>query len=280
MLHETALGYFGLVCLGFGVSAYGTLIGAGGGFILMPILLILYPKDNPHFLTAVSMAVVLINTLSGTLAYARMRRVDYKSGLMFAGATIPGAILGVLTTASVSRRLFEGVFGIFLIGLALFMFLKPKSDASGKYGRRLSQWGLGKIQAVVRMDGVSFEYAYNPILGIGIFFFLGFFASFLGIGGGSLTVPTLSYLMSFPVIIATATSQLIVAVLAFTGTMSHIWIGSFHHGAHRIAAIGIGMLTGAQWGAYLSRQIKGEWIIRSLALALALAGVRMFVAVF
>jgi uncharacterized membrane protein YfcA len=280
VLHETALDYFGLICLGFGVSAYGTLIGAGGGFILMPILLILYPKDNAHFLTAISMAVVLINTLSGTLAYARMRRVDYKSGLMFAVATIPGAILGVLTTASVSRRLFEGVFGIFLIGLALFMFLKPKSDASAKYVRRLSNWDVGKTQAVVRMDGVSFEYAYNLLLGIGVFFFLGFFASFLGIGGGSLIVPTLSYLLSFPVIIATATSQLIVAVLTFTGTMSHIWIGSFHHGAHRIAAIGIGMLTGAQLGAYLSSQLKGEWIIRSLALALVLAGVRMLVAVF
>lgn len=278
--HETALPYLGLICLGFGVSAYGTLIGAGGGFILMPLLLILYPKDNPHFLTAISLAVVLINTLSGTVAYTKMKRVDYKSGLMFAAATIPGAILGVLTTASVSRRLFEGVFSIFLIGLAGFMFLRPKSDASATYGKKSSGSDSRKARVLVRLDGVSFEYMYNPILGIGTFFFLGFFASFLGIGGGSLIVPILAYLLSFPVIIATATSQLIVAFLTFTGTLAHIWIGSFHHGAHRIAAIGIGMLTGAQLGARLSSKIKGEWIIRSLAVALVLVGVRMLVAVF
>jgi len=189
--------------------------------------------------------------------------------------------LGVLTTASVSRRLFDGVFSIFMIGLSGFIFLKPKSDGSAKSGSRLSRLRFGKIWVLLTtLDKVSFEYTYNLILGIGTFFFLGFFASFLGIGGGSLVVPTLAYLLSFPVIIATATSQLIVAILTFTGTMSHIWIGSYHHGAHRIAAIGIGMLMGARLGAYLSSKIKGEWIIRILALALALAGVRMLVAVF
>jgi uncharacterized membrane protein YfcA len=39
-------------------------------------------------------------------------------------------------------------------------------------------------------------------------------------------------------------------------------------------------LIGAQLGAYLSRKIKGSWIIRSLALALVLVGVRMLIAAF
>jgi hypothetical protein len=54
---------------------------------------------------------------------------------------------------------------------------------------------------------------------------------------------------------------------------------SIRHPAHRIAAIGIGMLTGAQWGAYLSARVKGAWLIRSLALALILVGLRMLIAV-
>ncbi|MDA8140930.1 MAG: sulfite exporter TauE/SafE family protein, partial [Desulfobacteraceae bacterium] len=118
------------------------------------------------------------------------------------------------------------------------------------------------------VDGIVFEYEYNRILGMALFFLLGFLASFLGIGGGSLIVPLLVYLLNFPVAIAAATSQMIVAILTFAATMVHIWIGSFHHGAHRIAALGIGVLTGAQLGAYLSCKIKGKWIIRSLAIAL------------
>jgi uncharacterized membrane protein YfcA len=162
--------------------------------------------------------------------------------------------------------------------MALFMFLRPKSDTPGRARERRQPGAHSLTRTVTSLDGVSFEYTFYPILGLAVFFVLGFIASFLGIGGGSLIVPLLAYLLNFPVFIATATSQFIVAILTFTGTMVHIWIGSFHHGAHRAAALGIGVLVGAQLGAHLSNKIKGAWIIRSLALALALVGIRMLIA--
>ena len=95
----TAETYLGFIALGLVVGAYGTLIGAGGGFVLMPLLLLLYPHETPEKLTSISLAIVFLNALSGSGAYARMKRIDYKSGLIFAGATIPGAILGALNTS-------------------------------------------------------------------------------------------------------------------------------------------------------------------------------------
>ena len=92
----------GLIGLGFAVGTYGTLIGAGGGFVLMPILLLIYPDDSPELLTSISLAVVFFNTLSGSEAYAFMKRIDYKSGLLFAGAAIPGAVFGALNTRHVT----------------------------------------------------------------------------------------------------------------------------------------------------------------------------------
>ncbi len=274
ILHGTLLMYAGLIALGFAVAAYGTLIGAGGGFVLMPVLLLLYPHEDPHHLTAISLTVVFLNTLSGTAAYARMKRIDYKAGMTFAAATIPGAILGALMTTSVSRALFEGVFSIFLIALALFMILRPKSDKPAKVANKDDGMPGRKKHSEITTDGMTFDYSYNRMLGLVMFFLLGFIASFFGIGGGSLFVPVLAYALSFPVAIATATSQLIVAILTFTGTMTHVVLGSFY-GIHRVIALGIGMLTGAQVGARLSNKIKGPWIIRSLAIALVVVGVRM-----
>src|SRR5271157_778881 len=92
--------YFWLIGLGLAVGLYGTLIGAGGGFILMPLLLLLHPNASPEQLTAISLAVVFFNALAGSESYAIMRRIDYKSGLMFAAATIPGAIIGALNTSA------------------------------------------------------------------------------------------------------------------------------------------------------------------------------------
>jgi uncharacterized membrane protein YfcA len=277
--HETALQYFALISLGFGIGSYGTLIGAGGGFLLMPLLLFIYPKEHQHTLTAISLAVVFFNSMSGTAAYAHLKRIDYKSGLMMAAATVPGAIFGVITNASIPRRGFEAIFSIFLISLALFLFLRPKSDTKLVPEKPLTPLsGLTRIFQSV--DGITFEYHYSLWLGLVVFFFLGFIASFLGIGGGSLVVPTLAYLLNFPVFIATGTSQFIVVITTFTATLVHIFHGSFHHGAHRIAALGIGVLIGAQFGAYLSNKISGAWIIRALAVAVALVGIKMLIAVF
>src|SRR4030042_742288 len=109
-----------LIPLGFFIGTYGTLIGAGGGFILMPILLLLYPKGNPELLTSISLAVVFFNAFSGSVAYTRMRRIDYRSGFLFSVATVPGAIFGALTTAYIPRWLFDVIFGVLMIVASAF----------------------------------------------------------------------------------------------------------------------------------------------------------------
>ena len=67
--------YIWLTLLGFVIGTYGTLIGAGGGFVLVPILLMLYPNESPEIITSISLAVVFFNAMSGSLAYSRMKRI-------------------------------------------------------------------------------------------------------------------------------------------------------------------------------------------------------------
>jgi len=49
----------------------------------------------------------------------------------------------------------------------------------------------------------------------------------------------------------------------------------FHHGIHWMVALVIGVILGAQLGAWLSRRVHDDWIIRGLAVALCLAGIRL-----
>jgi uncharacterized membrane protein YfcA len=116
-----------LIAVGFGVGAYGTLIGAGGGFVLMPLLLLSYPKESPDVLTSISLAVVFFNALSGSEAYGLMKRIDYRSGLMFAAATVPGAVLGALNTSYVPRHLFDAIFSVLMIAGATFLAIQPSA---------------------------------------------------------------------------------------------------------------------------------------------------------
>lgn len=104
-----------LLIMGFFLGAFGTLVGTGGGFILVPILLWLYPQESPVFITSISLAVVTVNSLSGVAAYGRMRRIDIRSGIIFAVATIPGAMLGAYCTSYVPRDMFNVSIGTLFV---------------------------------------------------------------------------------------------------------------------------------------------------------------------
>lgn len=264
--------YIWLIGLGFVLGALGTLIGAGGGFILAPLLLLLYPNDGPETVTSISLAVVFFNALSGSWAYARMARIDYRSGLLFAAATVPGAILGALTTETVPRRLFNGIFGFAMILAAVYL-LRRRQAASPPPNRPRKGY---ITRTVVERTNVVHTFSYDLRLGMVVSLVVGYVSSLLGIGGGIVHVPALVRLLNFPVHIATATSHFILAIMALTGTIVHILNGSFAHGGlRRTLLLAIGVLIGAQLGAALSSRVYESWIIRALAIALALAGIRI-----
>jgi uncharacterized protein len=260
-----------LVPIGFVVGAYGTLIGAGGGFVLMPLLLLSYPTESPEVLTSISLAVVFFNALSGSITYARMKRIDYESGILFAAATVPGAILGAIVTTYIPRRLFDGVFGVLLVMVAAVLMFRGKTAEGGFEGARPHE----VTRTLVEADGTRHTYSYKPAVGIGISLFVGFLSSLLGIGGGIIHVPALVYLMNFPVHVATATSHFVLAVMALTGTGVHVATGAFSSGVRRTVALTIGVLLGAPLGARLSNRVHGGWIIRSLAIGLGFIGFRI-----
>src|SRR3954463_8302141 len=98
---------FLLITLGFFVGMLGTVIGAGGGFILVPVLVFLFPSLPPEAITSISLGVVFLNACSGSVAYARMKRIDYKTALLFSAATLPGAIIGAFTTSFIPKKIFD-----------------------------------------------------------------------------------------------------------------------------------------------------------------------------
>jgi len=269
----TAEHYLGLVALGIAVGCYGTLIGAGGGFVLMPVLLLLYPNQNADLLTSISLAVVFFNALSGSEAYALLKRIDYRTGLMFSAATIPGAVLGALNTSVVPRRLFDFIFAVLLLAAAGFLSWRPSRRSMAR--KSMGAVHFRMVRRLADAHGIEYEYDFNWLLGMGISVMVGYISSFLGIGGGIIHVPALCYLLNFPVHIATATSHFILAIMALTGTVVHIVTGTFAHGVHRTIALAIGVVLGAQVGARLSERLQGGWIIRGLAVALGLVGLRI-----
>jgi len=262
-----------LVALGLVVGAAGTLIGAGGGFLLAPLLVFVDPRDPPSVLTAISLTVVCLNASSGTVAYARMGRVDWRSALPFALASLPGAVLGALATRHMDRRVYDPLLGFGLLGIALLvvarLVLGRRTDTAGSDPKG------GTHRVVIERDGTRHAYAFSLPLGLGISAFVGFLSSVLGIGGGILHVPAMAQLLGFPVHVATATSHAVLAFMTLAGVLTHLADGSLVRALPRALPLGAGALVGAQAGARLSNRVRGTAILWGLALALAAVGFRL-----
>ncbi len=247
-----------LIVFGIFVGSVGTLIGAGGGFLMMPAFLIFYKDKTPGVLTAISLAVIWANASSGSIAYAKMKRISYRAGLLFALATIPGAAAGAVIVDYISTKTFELIFGsvIILAGAYLFISVKKRLESHGAEAKTIPP--------------------FNMRLGIIISVFVGFLSSILGIGGGIIHVPMMVYLLNFPVHFATATSHFVLAIMTAVGTIVHIYRGNLTGQWPVIISLSVGVIAGAQIGAYVSQRFKSVWIIRLLAAALALVGIRVF----
>lgn len=265
-----------LILIGLAIGTIGTLIGAGGGFILVP-LLILTTSMKPNSITAISMAVVAFNAASGSVAYVRSGKVDFKAGLIFAVCTIPGSILGVLTTKIIPRDTFDILFAVVLIGLSVYLFIRGGKRVAGDEVKIKKGW---IEKHLTDRQGNHYHYSYNVKTGIAISLIVGYFSPLLGIGGGIIHVPAMSEWLLFPVHIATATSHFILAIMATVSVVTHLLEGSYADPLVQKMVLGLalGVIPGAQIGAYFSKRVKGKFIIRALAVCLGIVALRIFFA--
>jgi uncharacterized membrane protein YfcA len=254
-------GFALLASLGFAVGAVGTLIGAGGGFLLVPALMLLRPDSSPAALASTSLAVVFFNAYSGTLSYVRMGRIDYFAAALFAVAGIPGAILGVLLVHEVPRGVFEASFGVLLLAAGGTIVREPLGRARGGPAEGAPP-DLRADPRAARIGSIGSAYVAT-------------LASLLGLGGGIVHVPFLVRVLGYPAHIATATSHCVLACMALLATGVNLALGTLTGRLEDTLSLAVGVMMGAPLGAALSARLGGVAILRALGAALCLVGVRL-----
>ena len=271
MLPELTTAQFVLLAaLGVGVGTLGTMVGVGGGFLLVPVLLFLFPDAEPATIVTMSLTAVALTGASATVGYRRQRLQDLRTGAIFIATAAPASVLGALLTRATSRGAFDVVFGAVLVVGALFIAWRGlRLAAAPERSRR------GRERRIVDRSGRVFEYRVNEPLAASIAPVAGFFASFFGIGGGIAHVPVMMLALRIPSAVAVATSQLelmtasaaaLAVHAAFTLDQPELWL--------RALIVGGGSAAGAQIGVRLARLVGGRFVLQVIAGGLLLAGVR------
>lgn len=137
------LQYVWLLPLGVLVGMFDGLLRAGGGFILTPLLLLTYPSESPEIITRIALAVLFANALPGSVMHARLKQIDYRSGVLSACIIMPVAVLSARLTTSMPRDTLELLSGLLLLLIGLGLLARQRLQPT--WQRLLPQQRLRRL---------------------------------------------------------------------------------------------------------------------------------------
>ncbi|MDH4221657.1 MAG: sulfite exporter TauE/SafE family protein [Candidatus Bathyarchaeota archaeon] len=265
-----------VLILGFMVGVPSSMVGLGGGFIVVPVLILFFqlPANNA---IAISLVAICGTTFSSTLGYIRQRRVDYKLGLFYDILDVPGIVLGAYITTLLPQNVLAGICGVFIIFISVLLIRNKGKSFSGKNPKANDanmEWTRNRIDS----EGHAFMYTLrSPPLALASSFLGGLITGLSGLGGGITDVSTM-ILLGVPAQIAVATSEFAMAVTNGAGVVAH---GLLNNVLIEYALpITIGTIIGAQVGCSLAKRVKGKAIRKILSLIAILAGLRLIYSFF
>ena len=198
-----------LLTLFFGAFAgfLAGLLGIGGGVILVPLFLWLFPLAGfpeqliVHTAFGTSLAIIVPTSISSTFGHRKRGNVDWHMvGFLALGGTL-GALLGSTAAAKMPGENLKAIFGLLQIVIALkLLFFHPHLPPE-------------------RSD----QPANIHLLLVGLAG--GFFSAFFGIGGGVVAVPLMLLVLQLPIRLAVGNSSALIVVSSFAATLSYIFFG-------------------------------------------------------
>ncbi|MFB5628531.1 MAG: sulfite exporter TauE/SafE family protein [Nitrosarchaeum sp.] len=238
-----------LIGLGFVAGILGSMIGLGGGIVVVPVLTFFgFP---PTLAASNSLFAAFSNAIGSTLSYSRQKRIDYSLGLKLGLLSVPGTVLGAYISSDVTPGIFKILFGLVLISSAVYIFLRKKIQTREK--------NLTTMM-IVFVVGASF--------------FAGIISSFFGIGGGTVFVPLMVVGLGMTMKRAAPTSQFILLFASLSGIITHSILG--HPDFIQAGLLAAGAFFGGIIGARISLDIKERYLQILVSVIIIIAAFKLF----
>lgn len=258
------------ILVGCGVGFLAGLFGVGGGFIIVPILVLSYEHSgvSPSVLTHLSIGTCLFAIIFGsvTSAYQHQKQgnMDGRS-VLFIGFS--SALTGLATTrlaASLSGGQLRMAFVIILMASAIKMMTEGRTKAM----KQLELSEKPSLKGLLIAGGAT-----------------GVVSSLAGIGGGVFLIPVLYNFLHFPLRLAIGTSSAAIVITALFAVTGYILNGLGRPGLpdwslgfvdlQRGFALAVGMVLMGRVGAYASNKIHPFHLRKVFTLFVLLLSVYM-----
>ncbi|WP_404363591.1 sulfite exporter TauE/SafE family protein [Corallococcus coralloides] len=206
-----------VLCVSVGAGLLGSLLGLGGGLILIPVLTLVLKVDIRYAVGA-SIVSVIATSSGAAAAYVRDGLANMRVAMFLELATVAGAVTGAMLAGMVGGRALYFLFGAVMAYSALAMLRKLREDGSPRQepppDAVADRLGLHGSYYDVSTGGEVAYRVHRPLVGLGLMYIAGTVSGLLGIGSGALKVPAMDLAMGLPIKVSTATSNFMIGVTA------------------------------------------------------------------
>ncbi len=264
--------FFVLLMLGFIVGLPASMCGLGGGFILVPTLILVFNLP-PQTAIAISLVAMCGTTISASIGYIKQKRVDYKLALLYDVFDIPGVIVGAYLTTILPKNLLIGICGFFILFLSLLMLRNLRKRTCSTENEETDMTGNGWGRKVSDSMNKVFEYKIRrPGLIMVSSLLSGLVTGLAGLGGG-ITDTTTMMLLGVPAHIAVASSEFAMALTNGAGVITHGFLQNIS--IEYALPITIGTIIGAQFGVLLAKRTNQKTLKLILSVVSLLFSIRL-----
>jgi uncharacterized membrane protein YfcA len=280
---ELSVNTFIIFGMGGAVGFLSGLFGIGGGFLLTPLLI--FSGVPPVVSVASVTAQVVAASTSGALSYYRRRLIDMKLAAVLTAAGVVGSGLGVSLFALLRSLgqldLIVSLSYVTLLGGVggLMLYESARAIINARLGRPapLRRPGRGFIQRLplkMRFKRSRLYVSVIPIIALGLG--TGVLGALLGIGGGFIIVPALIYALRVPGNVVVGTSLVQIVGTMAVATILHA-LTTQAVDVILAAILMIGGVIGAQFGARVGQNLRGDQLRALLALLVLAVALRFLV---
>lgn len=262
--------------VGFAVGAPSSLVGLGGGFIIVPVLILVFqlPVNNA---VAISLVAILGTTVSSTLGYIRQKRVDFKLGLLYDILDVPGVVVGAYLTTVLPVNVLVVLCGFFIVAISILVIKQRRKNCSTE-GSAANGSSAKQERHKIDSEGKVFRYTLQSTpLALTSSLLGGIVTGLSGLGGGITDVSTMM-LLGIPPHIAVASAEFAMAITNGFGVLAHGFLNNIL--VEYALPLTLGTIIGAQVGCLLAKRVEGKTIRGILSIIALIAGIRLVLSAF
>lgn len=245
--------------ISLGAGLLGSLLGIGGGIIVVPSLTLLFGV-NIRYAIGASIVSVIATSSGAAAAYVRERMTNLRVAMFLEIATTGGALAGALVAGFIAPRALFIVFALILGYSALAMLRDGHGAAPAPIApdRLADRLGLhGSYYDYAQQREIIYRVTHTGT-GLALMFLAGIVSGLLGIGSGVLKVPAMDLVMRLPIKVSTATSNFMIGVTAAASAGVYFSRGDID--PFVAGPVAVGVLIGATAGSRLLGRLQSRSI--------------------